>query len=119
MRLRKKNAYDVGGCKKSRGFAINSIIGNEWEGGRPYTCGNKRTHFNASKELGYSVNKLASALNGTGSGMIGVLTDDLVSANFAGDLIKGAQNKAWENDKLLVITALDEHESKTKKQWIT
>lgn len=115
MRLRKKMPTMLDVAKKAGVSQSTVSLVMNGKAGDNIPAATRERIFNASKELGYSVNKLASALNGTGSGMIGVLTDGLVSANFAGDLIKGAQNKAWENDKLLVITALDEHESKTKK----
>ena len=43
--------------------------------------------FQASSELGYRVNKLAGALNSTGSGIIGMLTDELIHRGV--DLPKG------------------------------
>jgi len=59
-----------------------------------------------SQELGYSVNRLASSLNSTGSGMIGMLTDELITTNFAGAIIKGAQECALNNDKILMMAAM-------------
>lgn len=63
--------------------------------------------FQASSELGYRVNKLASALNSTGSGIIGMLTDELITTNFAGAIVKGAHERALGKNKILMLAALE------------
>lgn len=61
----------------------------------------------ASEQLGYTINRLASSLNGSGSGIIGMLTDELLTTNFAGALVKGAQDRAWRHNKVLFLASLD------------
>lgn len=68
-----------------------------------------------SQELGYSVNRLASSLNSTGSGMIGMLTDELITTNFAGAIIKGAQECALNNDMILMMAAMQHKGNQDEK----
>lgn len=69
----------------------------------------------ASKKLGYRVNRLAGALNGAGSGMIGLLADELITTNFASDIVQGAQDMAWENDKTVMIASLNGDEKRREQ----
>lgn len=69
----------------------------------------------AREELGYSLNKLASALNGSGSGIIGMLADELLTTNFAGALVKGAQDMAWKYNKVLLLVTLERKAGMTER----
>lgn len=60
-----------------------------------------------SRSLGYRPNALARALHGKGSGVIGCITDELVTTGFAGSIVKGAQDVAWEHEKVLMLVNLD------------
>lgn len=62
----------------------------------------------ARETLGYRPNKLARALNGKSSGVIGFITDELVTTNFAGTIVKGAQDTAWSKHKVLMLVNLDD-----------
>ena len=53
-------------------------------------------------ELGYRPNAGARALAGRRTDLFGLLTD-IVSTPFGGDLIAGAQDSFWRNDKSLII----------------
>lgn len=64
--------------------------------------------YQARESLGYRPNKLASALNGKSSGVIGFITDELVTTNFAGIIVKGAQDTAWNKHKVLMLVNLDD-----------
>ncbi|TPW73465.1 LacI family DNA-binding transcriptional regulator [Schumannella sp. 10F1B-5-1] len=58
-------------------------------------------------ELGYAPNRIASALRGRRSRLIGFVSDEIASTPFAGRLIAGAQDAASELDLLLM--AVDSH----------
>ena len=61
----------------------------------------------ASRQLGYRPNAIARALHGNGSGVIGFITDELVTTNFAGNIYKGAQDAAWKRHKMLMLINLN------------
>ena len=60
----------------------------------------------ASQILGYRPNAIARAMHGKGSGVIGFITDELVTTNFAGNMYKGAQDTAWKKNKILMLVDL-------------
>lgn len=66
--------------------------------------------YQASESLGYRPNKLASALNGKNSDMIGLITDELVTTDFAGSIVKGAQDIAWNKRKVLMLVNVDDRD---------
>lgn len=65
----------------------------------------------ACQQLGYRPNNLARALHGKHSGVIGFITDELVTTNFAGNMFKGAQDTAWKRHKMLMLVNLDNRHS--------
>lgn len=56
----------------------------------------------AAAELGYRPNAAARALANQRSGWLGLVTE-IVTAPFAVDIVKGAQNAAWEDGRFLLI----------------
>lgn len=65
--------------------------------------------WEASRELDYRPNAIARAMHGNGSGVIGFITDELVTTNFAGNIFKGAQDVAWKQHKMLMLVNMDNH----------
>lgn len=57
----------------------------------------------ASKELKYRPNAVAKGLRTRRTHSLGLITDEIATTPFAGDIIKGARNVAWSNDTLLLI----------------
>jgi len=57
----------------------------------------------AVRQLGYRTNAAAKVLRTNRSHVIGFITDEVASTPFAGDIIKGAQDVAWLNKRLLMI----------------
>jgi LacI family transcriptional regulator len=57
----------------------------------------------AVEKLGYRPNSAAKMLRTNRSNIIGFLTDDVAITPFAGGMIKGAQELAWANNKLLMV----------------
>lgn len=54
-------------------------------------------------DLGYRPNTAAVALRTRRTREIGFITDEIASTPFAVDVIRGAQDAAWEHNKLLVL----------------
>jgi LacI family transcriptional regulator len=59
--------------------------------------------WNAVKELGYRTNAAARLLRTNKSHLIGFITDEIATTPFAGRIIEGAQDRAWEHKKLLLV----------------
>lgn len=57
----------------------------------------------AAEELGYRPNAAAKLLRTQRSHTIGFVTDEVASTPFAGDIIRGAQEAAWEHGKVLIV----------------
>jgi LacI family transcriptional regulator len=57
----------------------------------------------AVKRLGYRPNAIARGLRRDTTDTIGFVTDEVATTPFAGQLIHGAQDAAWERDKLLLL----------------
>jgi LacI family transcriptional regulator len=64
----------------------------------------RRSIWDAVEELGYRPNAAAQGLASQKTRLIGLITDIATSA-FAGDIIQGAQETAWANNKLLLIAS--------------
>lgn len=60
--------------------------------------------WDAVKQLGYRPNAVAKGLRTRRTHTIGFITDTIATTPFAGDVIKGAQDHAWEHNKVLLIT---------------
>lgn len=54
-------------------------------------------------ELGYRPNALAQGLRMKRSGVFGFITDSIAISPHAGKIFEGAQDIAWENDKILIL----------------
>lgn len=71
----------------------------------------------SARELAYRPNTAAKLLRTHRSHAIGFITDEIASTPFAGDVIKGAQEVAWENDKILLIVNTG-HNKKIKESAV-
>lgn len=63
--------------------------------------------YEACNELNYHVNRLASALNRPKSGIIGMVANELLTTDFAGDMVNGAQKMTWKKGKVLMLVSID------------
>jgi LacI family transcriptional regulator len=78
-------------------FAIN---------GKPTSKASAETRarvLQAARELGYTPNALAQNLSRAASPFIGLIADAIATTPFAGALIRGAQDAAWEQDHILLV----------------
>jgi LacI family transcriptional regulator len=57
----------------------------------------------AVKELGYRPNAMARSLRSSRSQTIGFISDEIASTPYAGQIVIGAQDAAWEAGKLLLL----------------
>lgn len=57
----------------------------------------------AIAELGYRPNALAQSLRMQRSGIFGFVTDEIAITPHAGKIFEGAQDIAWENNKILIL----------------
>ncbi len=70
----------------------------------PYVSDDKRQRvLDAIEALDYRPSQMARNLRGGTSGLIGVLTDEVVTTPYAVDIIGGAQEVAWHNNMVLLI----------------
>lgn len=70
----------------------------------PYVSDSKRERvLQAIDELNYRPNPTARNLRGSPSGLLGFLTDDVATTPYAVDIIRGAQEVAWEHNIVLLI----------------
>jgi len=59
--------------------------------------------WNAINELGYRPNALAQGLKTRQTQIIGFITDLIATTPFAGKIVQGAQEAAWDNGKILLL----------------
>jgi LacI family transcriptional regulator len=78
-------------------FVLNDVVGSGISEGT-----RKRVRATA-RELRYRPNATAKLLRTDRSYAIGFITDEIASTPFAGEVIKGAQEAAWEAGKILTI----------------
>jgi LacI family transcriptional regulator len=81
--------------------ATVSLVLNNVDGNRVTDATRERV-LDAVNELGYRTNAFAKSLRMGESGMIGFISDEVASAPFAGGLLKGAQQLAWETGNIIL-----------------
>jgi LacI family transcriptional regulator len=63
----------------------------------------KRRVMEAVKKLGYRPNAMAQGLRRQRTNTIGFITDEIASTPYAGQIVEGAQDAAWDHDKILLL----------------
>jgi LacI family transcriptional regulator len=81
--------------------ATVSLVLNKVGGSRVNETTRKRV-LDAVDALGYRTNAFAKSLRSGESGMIGFISDEVASSPFAGQLLKGAQLRAWETGNVIL-----------------
>jgi LacI family transcriptional regulator len=82
--------------------ATVSLALNSARGSRVSDTTRKRI-LRAARELGYRTNATAKALREGAVGIVGFIGDQVASSPFAGAIIEGAQQRAWEDGLLLMV----------------
>ncbi|WP_454086052.1 LacI family DNA-binding transcriptional regulator [Georgenia sp. Marseille-Q6866] len=98
-----------------------SVVLNDTEGAR--VAGSTRDRVRAAAaELGYVPNSLARGLRTQRSGTLAFISDVIATTPYAGQLIQGAQDAAWEAGYLLMLVntggdkTLEEHAVRALRQ---
>jgi LacI family transcriptional regulator len=101
----------IGDVARSAGVSPTtvSLVLNDVGGSRIPEQTRMRVRASA-RELRYRPNATAKLLRTNRSDTIGFITDEIASTPFAGDIIKGAQEAAWANGKILVIVNSDKNQ---------
>jgi LacI family transcriptional regulator len=63
--------------------------------------------WKAMADLGYRPNAMARALRQGRSGLIGFVTDEIATTPFAGQIVRGAQDVAWQHRRILMMVNTD------------
>lgn len=71
-------------------------------GGNRVTDATRERVMAAVEDLGYRTNAFAKSLRSGESGLVGFVSDEVASAPFAGELLKGAQLLAWETGNVIL-----------------
>ncbi|NEM92294.1 LacI family DNA-binding transcriptional regulator [Galbitalea soli] len=79
-----------------------SLVLNGRDAGRVQPSISARVRL-AARELGYAPNLVARSLRTNQSHTIGLLSDQVASTPFAGQMLQGAQQTAWEAGYLLLL----------------
>lgn len=79
-----------------------SLVLNGRDGGRVKPALSRRVR-KAAEDLGYAPNLLARGLRTSQTQTIGLISDQVASTPFAGRMLAGAQNAAWESGRLLLL----------------
>jgi LacI family transcriptional regulator len=82
--------------------ATVSLVLNGARGSRVSDATRKRVR-EAVQRLGYRTNATAKALREGAAGIIGFIGDQVASSPFAGAIVEGAQQRAWEDGQLLMV----------------
>jgi LacI family transcriptional regulator len=59
--------------------------------------------WEAVGQLGYRPNAIAQGLRSARTHTIGFISDEVATTPYAGEIIRGAQDRAWEEEKLLLL----------------
>ncbi|MFH5822926.1 LacI family DNA-binding transcriptional regulator [Georgenia sp. AZ-5] len=97
-RARIKEVAELAGVSPS----TVSVVLNDVPGARVKTATRERVQA-AARELGYLPNGLARGLRTRRSGILALISDVIATTPYAGQLIQGAQEAAWEAGYLLML----------------
>ena len=71
--------------------------------------------WQAVADLGYRPNAMARALRQGTSSLIGFVTDEIATTPFAGQIVRGAQDVAWQHRRILMMINTD-HQSDLEQE---
>ncbi|MCB0258006.1 MAG: LacI family DNA-binding transcriptional regulator, partial [Anaerolineae bacterium] len=67
----------------------------------------KERVWEAVNDLDYRPNAMARNLRSSKSQLIGLISDEITTTEHAVQIVRGAQDAAWEQDKLLLVVNTD------------
>ena len=80
---------------------VSFVINNLSEAGIPDET--QQRVWDAVEQLGYRPNAMAQGLRRQRTNSIGFITDEIATTPYAGQIIEGAQDAAWESDRILLV----------------
>lgn len=100
---------------KQAGVSITtaSVVLNDKAEGIPQAT--RRRVLDAAEALGYRTNRLARSLRTQRSMTIGLISAEIATLPFAGALIRGAQDAAWEAGFMLVVVDTDGDQARERR----
>jgi LacI family transcriptional regulator len=110
MRTRKVRSPTIGDVARHAGVSPTTVsfVLNDVAGSGISEATKERVRASA-RELRYRPNATARLLRTDRSHAIGFVTDEIASTPFAGDVVEGAQEAAWEAGKFLMIVNTGEN----------
>lgn len=90
-------AKKIGVSRATVSYVINNIPNSN------ISDATRKKVWEAVEELGYRTNAFAKCLRGGKSDVLGFITDNISDMPFIVDIIKGAQDEALANNKLLLV----------------
>ena len=87
----------AGVSRTTASFVINNVDG----AGIPEET--RRRVWEAVEQLSYRPNAIARGLRSAKTSTIGFISDEVATSPFAGEIIHGAQDRAWEDEMLLLL----------------
>ena len=110
MRTRKRRSPTIGDVARLAGVSPTTVsfVLNDVAGSGISEATKERVRASA-RELRYRPNATARLLRTGRSHAIGFVTDEIASTPFAGDVVEGAQEAAWEAGKILMIVNTGEN----------
>lgn len=112
MSSRKRNVPTMADVARATGLSpttISFVINNTPTTNIPSET--RERVWQVIRELGYRPNAAARMLRTQRSHTIGVITDEVATSPYAGEIIRGAQEAAWNQDRLLLIVSTGDNES--------
>jgi LacI family transcriptional regulator len=80
---------------------VSFVLNNLAEAGIPDET--QQRVWEAIEQLGYRPNAMAQGLRRQRTNTIGFITDEIATTPYAGQIIEGAQDAAWDNDRILLV----------------
>ncbi len=98
---KRPSMYDVARLAGVSRTTVSFVVNNRPDAAIPQETQDRV--WAAVKELGWRPNAMARSLSSQRSHTIGFLTDEIATSPFAGQIIQGAQDAAWTQEKLLIV----------------
>ena len=111
MSGRKRNVPTMADVARATGLSpttISFVINNTPAANIPNQT--RERVWQVVHELGYRPNAAARTLRTQRSHTIGVITDEVATSPYAGEIIRGAQEAAWDQQRLLLIVSSGDNE---------
>jgi LacI family transcriptional regulator len=93
-----KDVADLAGVSRT---TVSFVINNRPDANIPQETRDKV--LTAVTQLGYRPNALAQGLRGQQTHTIGFISDEIATTPYAGNMIQGAQDLAWEHNNIILL----------------